>query len=78
MRRKLRMGWREAHEFLTLLLGLLSVAPLTVETHELGLDFAERYGLSRYDGMIQRWRRRAAARGFGRRICRMRIGAGLR
>ena len=31
---------------------LLSVVPVTVETHELGLDFAERYGLSTYDAMV--------------------------
>jgi predicted nucleic acid-binding protein len=52
MRRKRRMEWREMREFLALLRGLLSVAPVTVETHELGLDFAERYGLSTYDAMI--------------------------
>jgi predicted nucleic acid-binding protein len=32
--------------------GLLAVAPLTAETHALGLDFAERYTLSIYDAMI--------------------------
>jgi len=52
MRRKPRMEWREMREFLALLRGLLSIAPVTVQTHELGLDFAERYGLSTYDAMI--------------------------
>jgi predicted nucleic acid-binding protein len=52
MRRKLRMSWRETREFLSLVRGLLEVAPVTVETHELGLDLAERYGLSIYDAMI--------------------------
>ena len=51
-RRKLKMGWPETREFLTLLRGLLTVTPLTVETHDLGLDIAERYGLSIYDAMI--------------------------
>jgi len=52
MRRKLRMSWRETREFLALIRGLLDVAPLTAETHDLGLEFAERYGLSIYDSMI--------------------------
>jgi len=52
MRRKLKMSWRETREFLALLRGLLDVAPVTLETHDLGLDFAERYGLSLYDSMI--------------------------
>jgi predicted nucleic acid-binding protein len=51
-RRKMRMDWRETREFLGLLRGLLTVAPLTPETHELGLDLAERYQLSIYDAMI--------------------------
>ena len=52
MRRKLGMSWRETRDFLALIRGLLDVTPLTVETHELGLDLAERYGLSIYDSMI--------------------------
>ncbi len=52
MRRKLRMSWRETREFLSLVRGLLEVAPVTIETHELGLEFAERYGLSIFDSMI--------------------------
>jgi predicted nucleic acid-binding protein len=51
-RRKFKMQWRETREFLALLRGLLIVAPLTVETHDLGLEIAERYGLSTYDAMI--------------------------
>jgi predicted nucleic acid-binding protein len=52
MRRKLRMSWQETREFLALTRGLLDVAAVTVETHDLGLEFAERYGLSIYDSMI--------------------------
>jgi predicted nucleic acid-binding protein len=52
MRRKLGRDWPKIHEFLAVLRGLLNVVPVTVETHELGLDFAERYGLSTYDAMI--------------------------
>jgi len=51
-RGKLKMGWRETREFLTLLRGLLTVTPPTVETHDLGIDIAKRYGLSIYDAMI--------------------------
>jgi predicted nucleic acid-binding protein len=51
-RRKMRMSWRETHEFLGLLRGLLTVEPVTLETHEKGLEFAERYELSIYDASI--------------------------
>jgi len=51
-RRKMGMDWRQTREFLGSLRGLLTVAPLTLETHALGLDFAERYTLSTYDAMI--------------------------
>jgi predicted nucleic acid-binding protein len=46
------MSWNETHAFLEMLRGLLTVHPLTVETHETGLALAERYGLSTYDAMI--------------------------
>jgi predicted nucleic acid-binding protein len=51
-RRKIGMSWQEARAFLSLIRGLLSVEPITVEVHETGLDLAERYGLSLYDAMI--------------------------
>ena len=80
MRRKLRMSWRETREFLALIRGLLDVAPLTAETHDLGLEFAERYGLSIYDSMIAV---AAALNGCARLWSQdmqhgMRIGEGLR
>jgi predicted nucleic acid-binding protein len=31
---------------------MMSVVPLTIETHEAGLALAERYALSTYDAMI--------------------------
>jgi predicted nucleic acid-binding protein len=80
MRRKLGMSWREAREFLALVRSLLDVAPVTLDTHELGLDFAERYGLSTYDAMIAA----AAALNACARLWSedmqhgMRIGEGLR
>jgi predicted nucleic acid-binding protein len=51
-RRKMQMSWDETHAFLDMLRGLLTVHPLTVETHETGLRMAERYGLSIYDSTI--------------------------
>jgi predicted nucleic acid-binding protein len=80
MRRKLRMSWRETREFLAVIRRLLDVAPVTLETHELGLEFAQRYGLSIYDSMIAA---AAALNGFARLWSQdmqhgMRIGEGLR
>jgi predicted nucleic acid-binding protein len=51
-RRKMQMSWDDTHAFLNMLRGLVTVYPLTVETHETGLRLAERYGLSTYDAMI--------------------------
>jgi predicted nucleic acid-binding protein len=51
-RRKMRISWNETHALLSSLRGLLTVHPLTVETHETGLELAERYGLSTFDAMI--------------------------
>ncbi len=51
-RRKMRMNWRETNEFLALIRRMVSVAPLTVETHEAGMALAETYGFSTYDSMI--------------------------
>ncbi|HTW27442.1 MAG TPA: PIN domain-containing protein [Acetobacteraceae bacterium] len=51
-RRKMRLSWAETRGFLDTLRGLLTVQPLTVETHETGLRLAERYGFSTYDAMI--------------------------
>lgn len=51
-RRKMQMSWDEIHALLNTLRGLLTVHSITVETHEVGLRIAERYGLSIYDSMI--------------------------
>jgi predicted nucleic acid-binding protein len=51
-RRKMRMTWPDIHIFLSMLRGLLSVRPVTIQTHETGLELAERYNLSIYDAMI--------------------------
>lgn len=51
-RRKMRMNWPDTNAFLSMLRGLLTVQPITVETHETGLALAERYMFSTYDAMI--------------------------
>jgi predicted nucleic acid-binding protein len=51
-RRKMHLSWAETREFLDTLRSLFIVHPLTVQTHETGIDLAERYGLSIFDAMI--------------------------
>ena len=51
-RRKLALSWTEIHEITSLFRLLCPVEPLTLETHEKGMQIAERYGVSVYDGMI--------------------------
>lgn len=51
-RRKMHLSWTETQEWLGSLRGLLSVVPVTVETHLAGLALAERYNLPLYDAMI--------------------------
>lgn len=51
-RRNMRLSWTETHTFLTMIRSVLTVEPLTVETHEAGLALAGRYGLSTCDAMI--------------------------
>ena len=51
-RRKMRMSWQETHDLLSALRGLLTVHPVTIETHDLGLTVAERYDLAIYDALM--------------------------
>ncbi len=51
-RRKMKLSWDETHAFPNMIRDLVTVHPLTVETHETGLGLAERYSLSIYDAMI--------------------------
>ena len=51
-RRKMGLSWVEVRDLLSLLRGLLSVEPVTIETHEMGLALAERFGFSLFDAMI--------------------------
>jgi predicted nucleic acid-binding protein len=50
--RKLAMSLPEIREVLSAIRVLCSVEPLSVETHDLGLDLAERFGYSIYDSLI--------------------------
>jgi predicted nucleic acid-binding protein len=50
--RKLRMPIAEIRECLEPIRAICGVAPVAADTHERGLDLAERYGLSIYDAMI--------------------------
>ena len=52
LRRKLHFSWTDTRAFLGTLRELLVVHPLTVETHETGLELAERHGFATYDAMI--------------------------
>jgi predicted nucleic acid-binding protein len=51
-RRKLQMSWQETRTFLGTIRALLTVHPVTVDTHDTGLALAERYALSIYDALI--------------------------
>jgi len=51
-RRKMRLEWSELRTILDTLQNLFEVQALTVETHQTGLQIAERYKLSIYDAMI--------------------------
>lgn len=52
LRRKMRMPWPDTHLFLDMIRALLTVEPVTWETHKTGLRISERYRLSIYDAMI--------------------------
>ncbi|MDN8614534.1 PIN domain-containing protein [Variovorax ginsengisoli] len=51
-RRKLGMSWTDIGDFSELLRALCRVEPITIATHDLGRQLAERYQLSVYDSMI--------------------------
>ena len=50
--RKLAMTIPEIREILSTIRAVCIVKPLDIETHEIGLDMAERYGFSIYDSLI--------------------------
>ena len=50
--RKLNLSYAEIRDFLTTVRAMIAVVSLRVETHELALALAERYGFSFYDSLI--------------------------
>jgi predicted nucleic acid-binding protein len=50
--RKMQLTWQETRGLLSSLRELLTVHPITVDTHELGLALAERHQLGAYDALI--------------------------
>jgi predicted nucleic acid-binding protein len=50
--RKLGMSIPEAREALAAVRAICSVVPVSEETHDLGMEVANRYGVSLYDAMI--------------------------
>ncbi len=50
--RKLGMSWSEIRDVLGPIRAVSKVAAVTVETHDRGIQIAERYGFSFYDAMI--------------------------
>ena len=52
-RRKLNMSWEQTSESLLAIRALCEPpTPLSIETHEAGLEIAARYGYSIYDALI--------------------------
>lgn len=51
-RRRMRLSWDETQAFLDPIRELLTVRPLTLDTHRAGLALARRYRWSVYDGLI--------------------------
>ena len=51
-KRKLSMNWDEIADILDVVKAVCSVVPVAIDTHELGISIARRYGFTVYDGMI--------------------------
>lgn len=52
LRIKRTRSWGEVRDLLSILQQLLTVEPITVQTHTIGLAVSERYKLAIYDSMI--------------------------
>jgi predicted nucleic acid-binding protein len=52
LKRKYRFTWGEVREFLARIRTACEIMPHPIETHELGLNIAERYGYAIYDSLI--------------------------
>ena len=51
-RRKMRMSWQDTRTFLDTVRALVTVHPITTNTHDTALHLGERYTLSIYDALI--------------------------
>jgi predicted nucleic acid-binding protein len=51
-RRKMALSWPEVYTLLGTVGLLVTVVPVSIETHKTGLRLAERYGCAMYDSMI--------------------------
>ncbi len=51
-RRKMHLPWDELHSFLSTIRALVSIQPVTLDTHDIGLGLSERYGFATFDAMI--------------------------
>ncbi len=51
-RRKLKLAWPEIREILAAIRAVTHVEPLTLATHQAGIDLAARYDFALYDSMI--------------------------
>lgn len=52
LRLKRKSSWLETRSFLDELRALLTIWPVTIDTHDFGLRLAERYGFAVYDSFI--------------------------
>ena len=50
--RKLKMSYPEIRDALEPIRAVCKIVPMTLDTHDLGLQVAERYGFSVYDALI--------------------------
>jgi len=50
--RKLRMSMSEIREVLSAIRAVCTVEPLSIQTHDLGFNLAQRFGLTIYDALI--------------------------
>ena len=50
--RKLAMTYAEIREILATVRAICQTQPVTIDTHDLGVDIAERFGFSLYDRLI--------------------------
>ena len=53
--RKVGLSWSEIKDILHPIRAICEIEPLSLETHDRGIEIAERYGFSFFDAMIVAW-----------------------